>query len=132
MLSRFNKGRPLPLEMTRKIESYFEYYWLHDKNYAMKTQEDLRFLSELQKDIRVEVRYNRFVFIYQIYKEFLFKNFLYLFKHYFMIERDDETALKQLGKYYNWKDPVYASFMVELLKKLEPRRYKSGEIIFKD
>jgi hypothetical protein len=34
-MARFNKGRPLPKEMTRKIEAYFEYYWKNDKNYAI-------------------------------------------------------------------------------------------------
>ena len=27
LLARFNKGRPLPKEMTKKIETYFDYYW---------------------------------------------------------------------------------------------------------
>ena len=27
LLARFNKGRPLPKEMTKKIEVYFDYYW---------------------------------------------------------------------------------------------------------
>jgi hypothetical protein len=36
LLARFNKGRPLPKEMTRKIENYFDYYWAMDRNYAVK------------------------------------------------------------------------------------------------
>lgn len=40
LLARFNKGRPLPKEMTRKIENYFDYYWTNDRNYAMKSEED--------------------------------------------------------------------------------------------
>jgi Ion channel len=55
LLSRFNKGRPLPKEMTFKIEEYFNYYWANDKNYAVKSEEDKRFLSELPKSIRVDV-----------------------------------------------------------------------------
>ena len=56
LLSRFNKGRPLPKETTMRIEEYFEYYWSHDRNYAVKTEADKRFLSELPKKIRVNVR----------------------------------------------------------------------------
>lgn len=56
LLARFNKGRPLPKEMTFMIEEYFNYYWTHDKNYAMKSENDRRFLSELPKPIRVDVR----------------------------------------------------------------------------
>lgn len=40
MLARFNKGRPLPKEMTLKIEEYFTYYWSNDKNYAVKSEND--------------------------------------------------------------------------------------------
>lgn len=49
LLARFNKGRPLPKEMTRKIENYFDYYWAKDRNYAIKSEEDLRFMQELPK-----------------------------------------------------------------------------------
>lgn len=52
LMARFNKGRPFPKEMTKKIESYFEYYWQHDKNYAIKNEEDIRFMKELPKSIR--------------------------------------------------------------------------------
>lgn len=49
LLARFNKGRPLPKEMTRKIENYFDYYWAKDRNYAIKSEDDLRFMQELPK-----------------------------------------------------------------------------------
>jgi hypothetical protein len=55
LLARFNKGRPLPKEMTKKIEHYFDYYWANDKNYAMKSEDDLRFMQELPKQIRINV-----------------------------------------------------------------------------
>lgn len=55
LLARFNKGRPLPKEMTRKIENYFDYYWAKDRNYAIKSEEDLRFMQELPKQIRINV-----------------------------------------------------------------------------
>jgi hypothetical protein len=37
LLARFNKGRPMPKDLTFKIEEYFGYYWTNDRNYAMKT-----------------------------------------------------------------------------------------------
>lgn len=49
LLARFNKGRPLPKDMTRKIENYFDYYWAKDRNYAIKSEDDLRFMQELPK-----------------------------------------------------------------------------------
>ena len=35
LLAHFNKNRPLSKELTKKFEQYFEYYWQHDKNYAI-------------------------------------------------------------------------------------------------
>lgn len=35
MLAHFNKNRPLSKEMVNKFEDYFNYYWAHDKNYAI-------------------------------------------------------------------------------------------------
>lgn len=55
LLARFNSGHPLKIEMKRKIEEYFEYYWQRDLNYAMKSESDQRFISELPKEIRINV-----------------------------------------------------------------------------
>jgi hypothetical protein len=55
LLARFNKGRPLPKELTKKLENYFDYYWASDRNYAVKSEADRRFLQELPKKIRIEV-----------------------------------------------------------------------------
>ena len=52
LMAKFNKGRPLPKEMTREIENYFDYYWSHDRNYAIKNEEDKAFYKELPKPIR--------------------------------------------------------------------------------
>ncbi len=56
LLARFNKGRALPKDMTRQIEAYFDYYWKYDKNYAIKSQDDKRFMSELPEHIQINVR----------------------------------------------------------------------------
>ncbi len=56
LLARFNSGRPVPKELMRKVEQYFEYFWARDCNYAMKSELDQRFLSELPKESRVNVR----------------------------------------------------------------------------
>lgn len=32
LIKRFNNGRPIPLEMKDKIERYFDYRWINDKN----------------------------------------------------------------------------------------------------
>ncbi len=35
LLAHFNKSRPLNRTMIKRFEEYFEYYWQHDKNYAI-------------------------------------------------------------------------------------------------
>jgi hypothetical protein len=55
LLARFNKGRPLNKDLAVKIENYFDYYWAQDKNYGVKSETDKRFLSELPKNIRINV-----------------------------------------------------------------------------
>ena len=57
LLARFNNGHPVPKAMMRKIEDYFEYYWARDLNFAMKSELDQRFLSELPKEIRINVSF---------------------------------------------------------------------------
>ena len=55
LLARFNKGRPLPREMSTKIEAYFDYFWADDRNYSIKSEDDKRFMAELPKNIKVNV-----------------------------------------------------------------------------
>lgn len=58
LLARYNKGHSLPKEMLMKIESYFNDFWADDHNYAIKTDDDKRFMSELPKNIKISVRNN--------------------------------------------------------------------------
>ena len=51
LLAHFNRSSPLPKSMTKKYERYFEYYWANDKNYAIKSVEDNRFMQELPNHI---------------------------------------------------------------------------------
>ena len=51
LLKHFNKNRPLPPEMTREFEKYFEYYWANDKNNAIKSEDDMALMDELPSHI---------------------------------------------------------------------------------
>ena len=51
LLAHFNNNRPLPKELTKRYETYFTYYWANDKNYAVKSDLDKRFMTELPNDI---------------------------------------------------------------------------------
>eukprot|EP00347_Sterkiella_histriomuscorum_P000318 403376339 len=147
ILGRFNKGMPLPKEMVKRFENFFEYYWLKDKNFAMKKLSDQRYLQELPKKIRIE-----------IYKDFLFKDFLYLFKSYFFIKKDFSSYQKSSGpndkllnqldwddlsspamsikkaslltNVYSWRDEDYSSLMMSIMHTLQPRKFFKHDIIY--
>jgi len=72
LLSRFNHGRPLNKELLTDIEDFFEYYWANNKFSALSNNEDRRFLSELPNSLQK-----------QIFMDFMFKDFLYVFRTHF-------------------------------------------------
>lgn len=73
VLQNFNNNKPLPPEMVSKFEKYFQYYWKNNKNYAIADEEDQALLAELPVSIQSN-----------IYKDFLFQDFLELFKVHFV------------------------------------------------
>lgn len=107
--------------MTKKFEQYFEYYWKNDKNYAIQSDEDKRFMKELPKHIRRD-----------IYKEFLFKDFIYLFRTHFKLVKEENLQNPSKRKLWNWEDLRYQSFMIKTLQKLEPRYYNPKEFILEE
>ena len=66
-----------------------------------------------------------------IYKDFLFEDFLIQFKVHFDLEKpeifQDEN---HLTVYFDWADSQYSNFMIRYLRALEPRVYEIGEYIF--
>ena len=44
-MKRFNQNHPLPQEITRRMEAYFNYRWLNDKNIAISTRTDQELLE---------------------------------------------------------------------------------------
>jgi len=119
LLAHFNKNRPLSKDMTKRFEQYFEYYWQHDKNYAIQSEDDKRFMKELPKHIRRD-----------IYKEFLFKDFIYLFRTHFKVLKEDTGNSKR--QLYTWEDTQYQQFMIKTLQRLEPRFYHAKEYILEE
>lgn len=39
---------------------------------------------------------------------------------------------KKISKYYNWHDRAYSSFMIAMMRSMEPRKFKQNEIILRD
>lgn len=60
-----------------------------------------------------------------LYKDYLFKDFLYNFRYIFNIPKYDNIL-------YNWEDQIYRDFMIELLQQLEPRFEDKGTILFRE
>ena len=82
--------------MPKRFERYFEYYWANDKNYAIKSEIDVRFMTELPNHIQTD-----------IYRRFLFADFIYLFKIHFRLQKEnlhrgDRPGLE--ADVYNWDD----------------------------
>ena len=89
----------------------------------MVLEEDLKVLSELPGHIQAN-----------IFKDFLFHDFLEQFKVHFIFTKPKDMVIEQrcFDNLFTWCDYQYAAFMTKILKALEPRFYKSGEYIFSE
>ena len=45
LIKRFNSSRSISIELKLKIEEYFDYRWINDKNQAVSTEEDQKLLE---------------------------------------------------------------------------------------
>lgn len=75
-------------------------------------------MSELPKGLKRE-----------IYTQFLFKDFIYLFKNYFVF--DDNQNGKKINSFKKQSD-IEVAFICGFLEKLEPRYYDTGDIILSE
>jgi len=61
-------------------------------------------MKELPKHIRRD-----------IYKEFLFKDFIYLFRTHFKLLKEDGVGSPNKRVLYTWEDTQYQQFMIKTL-----------------
>jgi hypothetical protein len=47
LMSKFNEGKPLPRDLVDGIENFFNFYWENNPLMAFKSEEDLKFISQL-------------------------------------------------------------------------------------
>ena len=78
LLAYINNGIPLDKKLRIKIEDFFEYYWSKDRMRTLKSTADKKIIDELQD-----------TFVQQILMEFLYVDFLYIFKKHFVDEHDE-------------------------------------------
>ena len=50
-----------------------------------------------------------------IYKDFLFYDFLQLFHIHFQLLKEDSASGPEKGQFYTWMDTQYSQFMIQLL-----------------
>ena len=100
--------------MKQKIEQFFEYKWVHDRNQAIDEPEELAFLDQLPQETQN-----------MLYRDYLYQDFLYEFRFVFSFKKSDGTT-------YTWTDQPYREFMLGLLQNFEPRLEYKGSIIFRE
>ena len=62
----------------------------------------------------------------------MFNNFLFQFKTYFLLLRENPLNIKLRSKYYNWEDSQWSQFMMDIMQNLEPRHFTADETIYAD
>lgn len=62
----------------------------------------------------------------------MFNNFLFQFKTYFLLVQDNPLNLRLRSKYYSWDDSQWSSYMMDIMRNLEPRHFTVGETIYDD
>ena len=82
-------------------------------------------MDELPNNIRTD-----------IYKDFLFADFLYMFQIHFKMQREENIAAGNQNdgsaNFYEWPDTQYSAFMISILQSLEPRFFEPKEFIFEE
>uniref|UniRef100_A0A7S3FW38 Cyclic nucleotide-binding domain-containing protein n=1 Tax=Strombidium rassoulzadegani TaxID=1082188 RepID=A0A7S3FW38_9SPIT len=123
LIKRFNSSRSIPLDLKLKIEEYFDYRWINDKNQAVSTEEDIKLLNQLPPSVQRK-----------IYSDFLFEQFIKNFKKFFDFPKENpnknEEDIKIDYAFYTWNDVQYQNFMINILKSLEPRQFGRREVIY--
>ena len=72
-------SQPIDKKFKAKIEQYFEYRWVYDKNMSFQSEEDLQIYQQLPNFVQEN-----------IYKDFLFPEFLKSFKRTFSFPNWDK------------------------------------------
>jgi hypothetical protein len=102
LLSKFSKNKHLDINLVKKIDSHFVYFWKHDRNYDLSKKDS--YLSSLPKALKLKVM------------EFLWADIFNAFNNFFLY----------LG---NNKDN-YFKFYYNISFCLMPRHFAVDEIVY--
>lgn len=89
------------------------YYWENNRLSAMTDPKDLKFMRDLPDYVQQN-----------IYIDYIFSDFLYRYRNYF---KADPYLMKLSNKNIYAVDPDKREFLVEFVKKLEPRFYEQSK-----
>ena len=89
VLQKFNNNEAMDLQLRRKIEAFFEYKWVKDKNLLLETNDGVKMFNELPKDTQI-----------YIYRNYLFCEFLNNFRKFFSIKN---PASQHQPSFFTWE-----------------------------
>jgi len=118
LITRFNRNQDIDKRLKKEIEDYFEFRWSTNKNWFVDTGEDRQLLDQLPQEIQI-----------QIYRNFLFQDFLKEFRSKFIFRN---FRSKRSYCYYQWNDMNYEAFMIKMFDALEPWCMPKGKRIQKE
>ena len=140
VLRRFNGNQQIDKNIRAEIEQFLEYSWNHDPTQALKSDADVKLLSELPQSVRLK-----------IYTDFLFDEFLKQFKFIFTIPKMKPLQIRRMShqprmrsiqridvnstapmEMYTWNDDSYSDFMISLLNIMEQRLLPADQLVFEE
>ena len=100
VLTTFNRGDIIKVELKREIEKFFDYKWIKEKNHALQHDDYENIVMQLPEDI-----------LDNIYTIFLYAPFVKVYSVIFEYEKDPKFKHSR----YVWSDLEYRSFMFSIL-----------------
>lgn len=101
LIHYFNKGKNIDKELRQRVEAYFDYRWINDRNQAITEEEDVKILNELPTDVKRRV-----------FSDFLHRKFLLKYKRFFLFKNH---FVNYTHCYFNWRSDLYQNFMCYFL-----------------
>lgn len=130
VLVKFNLGNEIDKTMKKRIETFFDFKWQIDKNFAFHLQDYSNIVSQLPFPLKEK-----------IYFDCLFYQFWKRFQNYFEFRKPDQVQMNE-NPDSDWKEIIvehrryildkdfdFRSFMLQVMMALEPISYERNEII---
>lgn len=118
IMRHFNNNQLIDQQLKTDIEKHFEYKWVQDRNQPFNDEIGSHFMMQLSADTE-----------HRILRDYMFMDFLAAFKELFDLEKfkSDKEYIR-----YQWSDDIYAKFMNQLIRMLEPRREEKNVILINE